>query len=444
MNKWLGVISGGIFVVACGEDTNYLSRQELLKPETCKSCHPNHFEQWAGSMHAYAADDPVFLAMNARGQEETNGELGDFCVSCHAPLAVRDGLTTDGLNLDDVPQEYKGVTCYFCHTVASVDGQHNNPLVLADDNVMRGEISDPLDNGVHRAAYSPLHDRTTLESSDLCGACHDIVTPAGVHLERTFAEWKDSIFSDPDPAKLLSCGRCHMKGETSGPIAVFPGVVSRDPKEHLFAGLDVAITDWPGKERQLVAIDDDLRSSVAVTLCIVPNAGGHKITYRLDNVGAGHMVPSGAGQDRRMWAEIVATIGQDTVFETGVVPTGTAVSEVAKTDLRLWQIRDFAKKEDGTEAHMFWDVASIDSQLLPPQLEFGVPHTVERDFNVDGAAPERITAKLHVRPIGLDVLDDLIASGHLDSVHRDSQPTFTIDGATIEWNTEQGFGCFTR
>ena len=31
----------------------------------------------------------VFLAMNERGQRETGGQLGPFCVNCHAPLAVR-------------------------------------------------------------------------------------------------------------------------------------------------------------------------------------------------------------------------------------------------------------------------------------------------------------------------------------------------------------------
>src|SRR6185295_7870613 len=78
-------------------------RAALLDPQNCKSCHPVHVDEWAGSMHAYASDDPLFRAMNKRGQRETNGALGDFCVKCHAPLAVRDGLTRDGLNLDQVP-----------------------------------------------------------------------------------------------------------------------------------------------------------------------------------------------------------------------------------------------------------------------------------------------------------------------------------------------------
>ena len=50
-------------------------------------------------MHAYAAEDPVFLAMNQRLQRETGGALGDFCVRCHAPMAVREGATRDGLDL---------------------------------------------------------------------------------------------------------------------------------------------------------------------------------------------------------------------------------------------------------------------------------------------------------------------------------------------------------
>ena len=56
--------------------TSGFSKEELMRPEACQSCHPEHYRQWAGSMHAYAALDPVFIAMNQRGQRETNGELG--------------------------------------------------------------------------------------------------------------------------------------------------------------------------------------------------------------------------------------------------------------------------------------------------------------------------------------------------------------------------------
>src|SRR4026209_175105 len=120
---------------ACAEkdpepESRYLSREALLNPETCRDCDSAHYQEWAGSMHAYASLDPVFLAMNRRGQEETDGELGSFCVGCHAPLALRGGGEGRGLNLDEVPQHLQGVTCYFCHDVEGVDGSHNNPLRL--------------------------------------------------------------------------------------------------------------------------------------------------------------------------------------------------------------------------------------------------------------------------------------------------------------------------
>ena len=66
-----------------------LSKEELRNPESCRDCHGEIVRQWSGSMHAYAADDPVFLALNQKGQRETNGALGDFCVKCHAPIALR-------------------------------------------------------------------------------------------------------------------------------------------------------------------------------------------------------------------------------------------------------------------------------------------------------------------------------------------------------------------
>jgi transposase len=40
--------------------------------------------------------------MLARGQRETDGALGTLCVGCHAPMAVREGATADGLDLDEI------------------------------------------------------------------------------------------------------------------------------------------------------------------------------------------------------------------------------------------------------------------------------------------------------------------------------------------------------
>src|SRR4029079_17849485 len=85
--------AAAIALASCGEGPA-LAIPELQDPQTCNECHPKHVQQWSGSMHAYASDDPVFVAMNKRGQRETGGALGTFCVKCHAPMAVELGLTS--------------------------------------------------------------------------------------------------------------------------------------------------------------------------------------------------------------------------------------------------------------------------------------------------------------------------------------------------------------
>src|SRR6185437_13449876 len=135
-----------IVLAACRTPT--LPVGQLEDPATCMTCHPQHSAQWAASMHAYASEDPVFLALNRRGQREAH--LGTFCVKCHAPMAVALGLT-DGTNFDPakLPAAARGVTCYFCHDVAKVEGDHNNGLQLALDDVMRGGVLDPASNDAH-------------------------------------------------------------------------------------------------------------------------------------------------------------------------------------------------------------------------------------------------------------------------------------------------------
>jgi len=65
-------------------------------------------------------------------------QLGKFCVNCHAPMAVHENMTTDGLNLDQLPPKLHGITCFFCHSVESVEGTHDDPLKLA--TILRGEL----------------------------------------------------------------------------------------------------------------------------------------------------------------------------------------------------------------------------------------------------------------------------------------------------------------
>lgn len=442
---WLVVLASG-----CSDDApraSLLPKEALLDPETCADCHAEHVTEWSGSMHAYASEDPVFLAMNARGQRETNGELGDFCVNCHAPMAVRLGLTTDGLDLPSLPSYAQGITCFFCHSVSAVEGEHNAPLALADDLVMRGGIPDPVANTAHASSYSELFDRDRITSATLCGSCHDIVTPAPheLHLERTFDEWKSSLFSNEVPDEQQTCGNCHMAGR-DGVAADFEGVLLRRVHDHKMVGVDVAITPFPETEAQAAQIQRELNTVVRAELCVVEVAGETTITVGLENQGAGHAWPSGATQDRRAWVEVVAYDAADAVlFESGVVAEGEPVVDLA--DPNLWRLGDRIFDTGGNEVHMFWEAASSESELLPAptandpsQPEWTDIHR-SRDYVFTGALPERVTLRVHIRPMGLDVLASLVDSGDLDAKFLAQIPTFTLGLAQLEWKASEGGEC---
>jgi hypothetical protein len=434
-----------VTAAACGGESAppepKLTEAELMDPASCQKCHPDHHREWSGSMHAYAGDDPVFLAMNARAQRETNGAVGSFCVKCHAPVALATGATTDGTNLASLPAHLRGVTCYFCHSVTDVTGTHDAPLTLAKDKVLRGGIKDPVANEGHASTYSPLHDREDPKSASLCGSCHDIITPLGTHLERTYAEWKDTLFSKA-PLEL-TCGQCHMDGR-KGLAAQSPGTGLRKVHAHTFPGVDTALTPWPEQDAQKQAVQVSLDATLQAALCVKGAAGAATLQVVLDNVGAGHAWPSGATQDRRAWVEVIAYANGQPVYQSGVVPDGTSVTKLNDPD--LWLVRDCLLDDNGKEVHMFWEAASYDSNQLPGPItnmqtdpNYYLTH-VMRTYprptstpSVIGTMPDRVTMRVRLMPMGLDVLDDLVASGDLDPAIKAKMPVYTLAGTDLEW-----------
>lgn len=455
-----------IACVACGDgDSGPKYSVEMLQdPNTCLECHPQHYTEWSGSMHAYAATDPVFRAMHARGQRETSGELGLFCVSCHAPIAVQTGVITEAnvrdFDFDTLAPKDDGITCFFCHNVERVNGDHNNPLQLAMDQTMRGGIRNAVHNEAHFSSYAELMDNDFDDNtSAMCGACHDIVNPLGVHVERTFLEWKGSIFAtNSDKSARVSCGSCHME-PFDGVIADYPGVTSRPfaLHDHQFVGIDQALVDFPQRAEQDLALRTFLEGSSKIVgaartpgtappggVCVQPDG----IFVRIDAISLGHNFPSGSAFDRRAWLEVIAydaEVGGNVVFQRGVVPDGMDPEELGETDLLgLW---DRAKKANGETAHFLWEVASIEDRrdqlgrladVLTPATT-NVPTDPEFDHSVKqlytAAAPlrnqiKRVEARLLVRPVSFALLRDLVDSGDLDLSMIDPQKTLVVSTST--------------
>jgi hypothetical protein len=442
-------------VVACGgepgarepepEKPARLSRETLLDPQTCQGCHPRHYREWASSMHAYAADDPVFRAMNARAQRETGGELGDFCVRCHAPMAVFEGKTKDGLNVAELPAALRGVTCYACHNAEAIEGDHNGKLRIAGDDVMRGGIQEPMDPGVHGARYSRLHDRDSPESSRLCGGCHDVVNTNGVHVERTFLEYEESLLGQPGSPAFDTCQGCHMDAR-KGVAAVDPQrtLPERTLHEHLWPGVDVALTDFPDRALQRAAVECALANGTRVSSLSATPLGEFTITLETN---AGHAQPSGAAHDRRLWLEVVGYDERGAVmFESGRGDPHPLLDEAGeRRDPQLWLMREELFDADARPVLMLWEAAfsalhpeGHRSTALPALTELGQPHTLTRKYQLPGL-PARLTAVLRMQPIGTDVLESLVDSGDLDARVLKEMPIFTLHGTSTEWKREDGY-----
>jgi hypothetical protein len=349
------------------------------------------------------------------------------------------------LNLAEVDPKLKGVTCYFCHSVTEVTGTHNNPLNLTD---RRHPARRPARPGSHRRSQNglfPLHDRDQLDSASLCGSCHDIVTPAGAKLERTFAEWQSTIFAHPPTA--LSCSQCHMDGK-QGLAADVPGVPLRKIHSHMFPGVDVALTDFPEMDAQRAAVQASLDTTLQAVICVKGQQGqsGAVLQIVLDNVGAGHSFPSGSTQDRRAWVELVAESAGQVVYQSGVVGEGESVLSLADPD--LWLIRDCIFDTKGKEVHMFWEAASYASNQLPGPVtndpsdpSYYLTHLVQTyprpTSNPTSLSvyPDKVSMRVRLVPIGLDVLDDLIASKDLDPSIRAKMPVFTLASTNLTWTS---------
>jgi hypothetical protein len=422
-----------------------LTAEEILDPKSCQPCHPIHYEQWQASMHAYASDDPVFLALNQKGQRETNGELGSFCIQCHAPLAFKLGYTTDGLNLSELPNEVQGITCAFCHMVSDIAGTHNNPLVWSEDQVMRGGIKNPLNTIAHTSVYSSIHDGKKNESSDLCGSCHDIVTPLNVHLERSYWEWKSSLFNDEDPLYRNTCNSCHMPTRP-GKIAVNSVNENQRIHDHIMPGVDVHLEDHKHRDVLMRAVQQSLNGSLIGEICVrLGESSGAEVELYLENIAAGHRFPSGAALDRRLWVSLKVFDEQNQIlFMSGKIEEhDSLLLAMEEQTEEIWAFFDKAYNIEGQATHNFWDISSVTRNTLPAPTRlpptdpnYEEPHVMHRYRFATTAPIHHMEMKVFIRPLPIDLIEELIDNGDLAADVLEFLPTFELKYAARYWDLE--------
>jgi hypothetical protein len=76
--------------VSWAQTSKRLEATDFKTSSNCQDCHEQIYDQWTTSMHSKAFRDPIYQVLLRRVDEDRQGKLTRFCVSCHS-LAVTRG-----------------------------------------------------------------------------------------------------------------------------------------------------------------------------------------------------------------------------------------------------------------------------------------------------------------------------------------------------------------
>lgn len=385
------------------------SAEELVKkypydkPEVCQGCHGEIFEQWQGTMHSIAFNDPLYLAEAELAGKEAGPEVERFCHTCHGPVAVLRGQV-NGYEMADTVAK-RGVFCDFCHTIKSLKGIGNGQYVPAPGIVKRGPFKDSV-SPYHETAYSELHTK-----SEFCGICHNVNHPAnGLPIEATFTEWKKSPYAKAG----IQCQDCHMT-PTPGPVKSNPGRAAiTGPKRpliytHNFVGSNVFMTTFLKAPEKAKLAEERLKA--AASLKIKPPSSfvqgkSNKLEVVVTNKGAGHYLPTGLTEVREMWLYLVVKDNRGkVVYESGALDRDGAL-DYENTSV----FRTVLGDKNGKPTVKVWEAESIlEDHRVPPKKSLTEVYAVR--IPLDAKGPFKVTATLKYRTAPQPLVDKLLGKG---------------------------------
>lgn len=349
--------------------------QAIASPAVCAGCHGGYadyspYDTWKGSMMSFAAMDPLFLALNAISNKDLEGvvEVGDYCLRCHTPAPWLEGRSepVDGSNLTHEDLQI-GVSCDFCHRLVDPLTEEGRTLSRPDTEVHANaqyvvtpeyERRGPYDDAdaPHDTRYSEFFTK-----SEICGTCHDIYNPVydlETPVETTYSEWKYSAFA----REGIECQDCHMP-KAVGYAAYAGNLKLRDDvyKHEMVGGsawmADVLIWMYDLDEERVEALKrmkklavEMLQSAAALDL----SAGGGKLRVKVTNL-AGHKLPTGYPEGRRMWLNVIYYDSQGNVISESGKYDDVAGELIHDQEIKVYEakpgLKDVPGYPDGPSFH---------------------------------------------------------------------------------------------
>lgn len=313
------------------EKSTLVNPDGFTSARVCGRCHEDIYNSWKNSLHAFSLTDPIFDTAFMQAVKAGGEDAREFCLRCHAPMTMVNG---DYELLQGVSRE--GVSCDFCHSVTAVhlDGR-DKPYSSAPGRVKRGDIRS-TGSPAHEVAFSKLH--TTAE---FCGGCHNYTAPGGVAIMSTYDEWRQGPYS----REGVTCQSCHM--------VLSPGKVVSD---------EIKRSRDEFHRHSLIHDSEQLRGALLLQITRIMRTGDSlEVEVTIENVGSGHMIPTGM-PTREVVLEVTAESGghsrvQERRYRKVVADAhGRPLKEDYKTMLRGAQVLNdnrIAPREKRTERFRF-------------------------------------------------------------------------------------------
>ncbi|HYN87325.1 MAG TPA: hypothetical protein VER55_02285, partial [Ardenticatenaceae bacterium] len=351
----------------------------LSSPEACAGCHAQPIETAldvatehsgispapeagmpSGAGHGAATNSPLYRAWYKVASQNVQGQLGAFCAGCHTPVGLLTGQIRtrwgwDGLEeypLDEAAQT--GVSCDVCHSIVATTGTGNGAYVVAPE----GNVP-PDDLGAHRARYA----RDLYAQPEFCATCHEATNPSsGLPVMTTYTEWRESQFNTGKPSTSTTCQDCHFADGRHGELRL-----------------------------------EDLQRAARVELLAPADApAGSEVALRVrvSNVGAGHDLPTGMAELRKLWLEVTVTDATGrSLFTSGATDDFGDPVQGSVTYGTTW------RDAEGRPTDRMWEAESI---LRDHRIAAGESMLEEYRFTLPDEAlgPLEVRAALKYRSVG--------------------------------------------
>lgn len=315
------------------------STAEFTPPEVCGGCHPQQYDEWTGSVHALAFQDPVYQGELNKGFKAVGHEVTRQCEGCHSAAGMVTGeIKGPGLvGLSDLA--LAGVSCDICHSVSgtthwqtpSHEPENGSMILTPGIDTEKGTIlrkhgpiapGEDCGMGFHECVESPLHLQ-----AELCASCHQVYHyDRHFPLEATYLEWKHGPYAQ----HAILCQDCHMV-DTGVFLRAADDFLkpARGEYRHYFNGanyllyfLAASAAEKAGRTELAAHLQDKYEMAVkrlqaAADLDIVPVYRQGKlaeIRVRVKNIRAGHNLPTSLTNVRQMWLEVTVRDERGTVL----------------------------------------------------------------------------------------------------------------------------------